>query len=129
MKYGHSRVPGSAFPRASEAGHGTAHCHDPLTAIASQVNAAAQRFGPPPNRDTIARLSDVGARVVIGRGSEYMPGFRPAVTPAQVGQIVVCAERLLAAKYYCSQCATGCVKTSSIGTPSPKASAKAAVPA
>ncbi len=61
-------------------------CHDQLTAIASQENAAAQPFGPPLNRDTIQRLSDAGARVVIANGSDRMPGFRYALTPVQVAR-------------------------------------------
>ena len=55
-------------------------CHDPLTAIASQENAAAQPFGPPLSRDTITSLSDAGARVVIGNGHWWQRSRQPRGT-------------------------------------------------
>lgn len=69
-------------------------CHDQLTAITSQENAAAKPFGPPLNRETIQRLSDAGAGVIIANGTEHMPGFRYALTPAQVGLILAFVSTL-----------------------------------
>lgn len=69
-------------------------CHDQLTAITSQENTAAQPFGPPLNRDTTERLGDAGARVIIANGTERMPGFRYALTPVQVDQILAFVSTL-----------------------------------
>ena len=63
-------------------------CHDQLTSAVAQERVDAPTLGPQLDRETIKKLGDAGARLIIANGSERMPGFQYALTPVQVGHIL-----------------------------------------
>jgi streptogramin lyase/mono/diheme cytochrome c family protein len=80
-------VAASVLPPAEQAGRRLytprcANCHEALS------TAVVQLYGPDVSRETVQKLGDAGMRVVIGNGSERMPGFRYALDDEQVGQII-----------------------------------------